>query len=40
MFHPIQMEDLEELPAGLRKGVHTPAVDAPFEWDTVDQDDD
>lgn len=40
MFHPILVEDLEELPAGLRRGAHTPAVDTPFEWDMVDEKDD
>lgn len=40
MFHPIEMDDLEELPSGLRKGAHTPAVDSPFEWDIVDEDSD
>ncbi|MGH3753412.1 MAG: hypothetical protein ACRDRP_12065 [Pseudonocardiaceae bacterium] len=38
--HAIQLEDLEELPADLRKGAHTPAVDTPFEWDTTDEDQD
>lgn len=35
LLHPL--EDIEELPEGLRKGAHTPAVDVPFEWDTIDE---
>lgn len=40
MAHPIKIEDLEELPAGARKGAHTPAVDAPFEWDVDEETED
>lgn len=38
MFHPLEMEDIEQLPAGAQKAKHTPAVDAPFEWDVADED--